>query len=255
LYAPVYSLCITHYNNAPTVRRALDSIISQLDGRFEIVVVDNFSNDGSRQILEEYLSAGKIARLIERRSSRGLGRQTAVENSRGQFILADMDMDDEFRPEMEPLLRFYHAKCEGRVLAVVADLKASWSKNVTIGPRALIQELGGWPDLQAYEDSNLWGRAALKGLYSWTNFSLASSVGEHSDRKTSYGNLKFKYVRYRELLRQGRIWTVKGERKGITGSVAMVLARLSAPFFRSYKSATFVEFRPRDSAYFVKFEP
>jgi glycosyltransferase involved in cell wall biosynthesis len=252
---PIYSLCITHFNNAPTVRRALDSVISQIDDRFEIVVVDNYSNDGSREILEEYLRAGKITRLVERRSSRGMGRQTAVENSNGQYIIADMDMDDEFRPELDSLLRFYHAKCEGGILAVVADLKAAWSKNVTIGPRVLIQELGGWPDLQAYEDSNLWGRAALKGRYFWTNFSLVLSVGEHSDRKKALGNLKFKYVRYRELIRQGRIWIVKGERKGITGRVALLLARISAPFQRSYKNATFVEFRPRDSAYFVKFEP
>jgi hypothetical protein len=166
-----------------------------------------------------------------------------------------MDMDDEFKPELPSLLRFYHEKCEGHVLAVVADLKAAWSKNVTIGPRNFIQDLGGWPDLQAYEDSNLWGRAALRNRYTWTNFSLAVSVGEHSDRATMIGNFKFRYVRYRELLRQGRLSVVRGERKRISGRVALVLARISAPFYRSYVKTTNTGFRPRDMAHFVKYEP
>jgi glycosyltransferase involved in cell wall biosynthesis len=253
--SPLYSICITHYNNVRTVRRALDSILAQIDSRFEVVVVDNFSDDGSKEILEEYLKAGRIAQLIQKRSSRGLGRETAVENSRGQYIIADMDMDDVFKPELPSLVRFYHEKCEGRVLAVVADLNAAWSKNVTIGPRSLIQELGGWPDLQAYEDSNLWGRAALKNRYAWTNFSLADTVGEHSDRKSALGNLRFRYVRYRELLRQGRLWITKGEKKGIGGNIALLLARISAPFYRSYVKTTNVSFRTRDDAYFVKYEP
>jgi glycosyltransferase involved in cell wall biosynthesis len=251
---PLYSICISHYNNVRTVRRALDSILSQVDSRFEVVVVDNFSNDGSKEILEEYLRAGKIAQLVEKRSSRGLARETAVENSRGQYIIADMDMDDVFKPELSSLLRFYHEKCEGRVLAVVADLNAAWSKNVTIGPRNLIQELGGWPDLQAYEDSNLWGRAALKDRYSWTNFSLAQTVGEHSERKGFVGKLRWKYVRYRELLRQGRLSVVKWEKKGADGNLALLLARISAPFHKSYRKNTFVDFRPRDEVYFVEYQ-
>jgi glycosyltransferase involved in cell wall biosynthesis len=236
------------------VRGALDSIIGQIDDRFEIVVVDNFSTDGSRAILEDYLGSGKIHRLIERRCSRGLGRQTAVDNSRGKYIVADMDMDDEFRPELRSLLDFYHSNCDGFILAVVADLEAAWSKNVTIGPREFIKELGGWPDLQAYEDSNLWGRAALKNLYRWTNFSLAKTVGEHFDRKTTLGSFKFRYLRYRELLRQGRIAMVKGELHGVSGRSALLLARIAAPFHESYTKTTYTNFRPRDKAFFVKFE-
>lgn len=258
---PVYSLCITHYNNVATVKRALDSIIAQIDDSFEIVIVDNCSSDGSKEILQEYLKEGKIAKLVERSCSRGLGRQIAVENSKGQYIIADMDTDDEFKPELAALLRFYRSKCEGLVLAAVAEIKgASYeermaTKNVTIGPRNLILELGNWPDLQAYEDSNLWGRAALRNKYAWTNFSLARTAGGHPERVSMLGRVRFRYVRYRELFRQGRISVVRGEEKGIPGRIALVLARITAPFLKSYKKTTNRNFRPRDMKYYVRFEP
>ena len=250
---PTYSICITQYNNATTVRRALDSILAQIDTRFEIVVVDNLSTDGSREILAEYAKAGKIGKLVEKHCTRGLGWQTAVENARGKYVIVDLDMDDEFKPELDRLLAFYHSKCEGYILAAVADLQSSWSKNVTIGPRDLVLGLGGWPDLQFYEHSNLWGRAALKNLYKWTSFSLVASVGEHSDRKSAFGDFRFKYMRYRELYRQGRISVVGKERRRVSGRVAMVLARIAAPLYRSYAKTTFIGFKPRDASYFVSF--
>lgn len=258
---PTYSICVTHFNNVRTVRKALESIISQIDDRFEIVIVDNCSGDGSKEILEEYLKTGKIARLVERSCSRGLGRQIAVQNSRGQYIIADLDMDDEFKPEMAALLGFYHSKCEGLVLAAVGEIKGVTyeermaTKNVTIGPRELILELGNWPDLQAYEDSNLWGRAALRNKYAWTNFSLARTKGGHPERVSTIGKVRFRYVRYRDLYRQGRISVLRGEKKGVPGRIALVLARISSPFLKSYKRATNRDFRPRDKAYYVKFEP
>jgi len=251
----LYSICITQFNNARTVAASLESVFSQIDDRFEVVVVDNFSGDGSRKILEDYSKSGRINTLVERHCSRGLGWQTALENSKGRYVVVDLDMDDLFKPDLGSLLRFYHSKCEGYVLAAVADLESTWSKNVTVGPRDLIMELGGWPDLQFYEHSNLWGRAALRDLYRWTNFSLVANVGEHEDRKSKLGSFKFRYARYRDLLRQGRISMVKGETKGVSGRSALLLARLTAPFYRSYIKTTNVNFRPRDQAYFVRYEP
>jgi glycosyltransferase involved in cell wall biosynthesis len=251
---PLYSICITHYNNAGTVRASLDSILTQIDDRFELVVVDNFSTDGSQEVLDEYAKAGKIDTLIERHCSRGLGWQTAVENAKGKYVVVDLDMDDEFKPELNKLLEFYHSKCEGYVLAAVADLESAWSKNVTIGPRNLILELGGWPDLQFYEHSNLWGRAAVKDLYRWTSFSLVTNIGEHDDRRSAFGRFKFRYMRYRDLYRQGRIWVVRGERTRLGARMVMRLARVTTIFMKSYARTTNRSFRPRDPTSFVKFE-
>ena len=57
---PTYSICITHYNNAPVIERALERIVSQTDDDFEIIVADNMSNDGSEKVLQEYAKKKKI---------------------------------------------------------------------------------------------------------------------------------------------------------------------------------------------------
>ena len=44
---PVYSICITYRNMIGTVARSLTSILSQLDDRFEVVIVDGGSTDGT----------------------------------------------------------------------------------------------------------------------------------------------------------------------------------------------------------------
>jgi glycosyltransferase involved in cell wall biosynthesis len=51
---PIYSICITNYNSASSTKQSLESILTQLDKRFEIIVVDNRSTDGSLEILKEY---------------------------------------------------------------------------------------------------------------------------------------------------------------------------------------------------------
>src|SRR2546428_13910234 len=94
---PKYSICVTHYNNAPTLRQSLDCVLNQIDDRFEVIIVDNLSSDGSANILQDYSLREKIT-LIRRRCSRGRARQTAFENSSGDYVIANLDMDDVGRP-------------------------------------------------------------------------------------------------------------------------------------------------------------
>jgi len=49
-----FSICTTTFNNAKRIRTCLESIIQAFDGLdFEIVVVDNYSTDGSYEIIQE----------------------------------------------------------------------------------------------------------------------------------------------------------------------------------------------------------
>lgn len=248
-----YSICITQYNNAPTVRQSLESILNQIDDRFEVVVVDNVSVDGSRQILNEYAKAGRI-RLLERKCSRGLGRQTALENSSGKYVIANLDMDDSFSPKLNDLIELYHAKSEGNLLRATKDEDPDrWSQNVTIAPRELLLKLGGWPDLQLFEDWYLWARAASAKRYSWTVFPLATNETIHPERNSSSGKLKFRYLRYREAMRLGRTITfTKGEKVSIWQRFAKTIARISLPFMESYKGQVDLDFRPFDSSFHVQ---
>jgi glycosyltransferase involved in cell wall biosynthesis len=248
-----YSICITQYNNASTVRQSLESILNQIDDRFEVVVVDSLSTDGSKEILKEFADAGKI-KLIAKKCSRGLGRQIAFENSTGSYIIANLDMDDIFGPKLNDLIVFYHKKCEGKLLRVAKTYDTNqWEQNVTIAPRALLSEIGGWPDLQLFEDWYVWASAAKLNKYSWTVSPLAINETTHPERNTSGGKFKFRYLRYRELMRLGRsISFAKGEKVNMAQRLAKLLALISQHFYKSYKNKVDLNFTSFESSFYIQ---
>ena len=125
------------------------SIFDQLNGNFEIIVCDNSSNDGSKEVLQEYARKGRI-RLIVERSSRGKGRQIAFENSTGKYIISGIDTDDKLKPTFQEFLNIYHRDHEGFMLS---------AGTIHIIPRQLVEEIGGWRDLKWGEDVDFHKRA------------------------------------------------------------------------------------------------
>ncbi len=170
---PKYSICITHYNDCPTIERSLLSILDQIDDRFEVVVVDNFSTDGSREILQEYANEGRI-RVFVQSCSRGQGRQIAFENSSAPYVMSNLDMDQTYQPRLKTLLDELVRNAGDRIVLVVCSLEQGKRdrQNVTIGPKDLISDLGGWRDVNYGEDWDLWRRAAIGGRFSILVFPL-----------------------------------------------------------------------------------
>jgi glycosyltransferase involved in cell wall biosynthesis len=131
----------------------MESIFNQLTDSFEVVVCDNCSNDGSREILQEYAKKGKI-KLIVARSSRGKGRQLAFENSTARYVISGVDTDDKLKPDLKKFLSIYHRDHEGYMLS---------AGTIHIIPREIVEEIGGWRDLQWGEDVDFHKRAKSFG--------------------------------------------------------------------------------------------
>ena len=227
LMAPEYSICITHYNCAGTLEASLSSILRQIDGRFEVVIVDNRSTDGSERILRSYEREGRI-RLVSRRCSRGIGRQTALENASGRYVISGLDMDDAFRPAMLPLIRFYHARVEGKLLS-------GFGEATMVAPRSLLVGLGGWRDLQFRENWELCRRAAGSDGYRWTIFPLVDAVNPHRERASFWKMMRYRYIRYRENLRVGHRQFDEAEKVGVLQRTTWAAARVSAAFREKYR--------------------
>jgi glycosyltransferase involved in cell wall biosynthesis len=193
---PLYSICATNYNTEDSVKQALESIITQIDERFEIIVVDNCSEDASLDILREY--SDKRIKLIVRKCSRGLGRQIAIENSTGKYIITSIDMDDVLKPNLSKLLQIYHEFFEGYMLLT--------DDAITMAPRVLIDAIGGFRDLNYHEERELWIRAAQLGYLRILKPSFRLREREIKKKKTS---ARFKrmieqqYMKYREYFRIG----------------------------------------------------
>jgi len=244
-----YSICITHHNNAESLGDSLNSILDQIDDSYEVVIVDNCSDDGSEKLLKNYEEKGKI-KLISRKCSRGEGRQVALENSVGQYVISHVDMDDVYERRLQELIDFYHTKCEGKVMVAISR-PGDWAQNVTIGPRHLIVKIGGWRDLQFGDDWDLWSRAALSSSYSWTVFPMSD---RHRDRRSRSGiskTLRFRFIKYRDGMRLGRDVFRKEDEVSLSQKAVKFLARVSLFIHPSSLKEFNRNFKAADPAYFV----
>ena len=237
---PTYSICITHYNNAPTIERALERILSQTDDDFEIIIADNMSTDGSENVLQGYAKERKI-KLIRKRCTRGMGRQIAHQLATGDYEIAQIDLDDIIEPKLKPLLEFYHRRAEGKLLKVVP-------KPITIGPLQLITDIGGWRNLQRCEDWDIWSRAAKIDKFCWTHFRMTEKSNEnrHLERKTKIGRMRASYINNREMVRLGRKLE---ESKPFHEKVALLLARIRSASLENYRDPFNLGFDSRDPNY------
>jgi glycosyltransferase involved in cell wall biosynthesis len=240
---PKYSLCISHYNDGQIVKDSLESILSQLDDRFEVIVVDNFSNDGSEKVLAELAVAGKI-KLIRKKSTRGMARQLAFESSKGEYVLAHFDLDDVFNPVLSQLVEVYHKFFEGRLLKIDSVREVGyWGRHFStfIAPSALLRQLGGWQDVQYGEDHALWLKASEMNQFRWISADLVSRSGEHADRRGAWNYFRFRLSRHRDMFKLG----LSLERKsGATNKLAWLIAYLSI-----WPHERMVRFEPNSEAY------
>ncbi len=110
--APLYSICICNYNMKDYLEVSLTSIIEQLDDRYEVLVIDDGSNDGSLEVLASLEKKYQIMRFIPllRDSRRKLGetRNISVKAARGKYVLLHIDSDDIWEPYIDSFVRIFH---------------------------------------------------------------------------------------------------------------------------------------------------
>jgi len=189
-----YSICVTHYNNRQTVETSLNHILGQVPHECELIVVDQMSDDGSREILERYDRAGLIRLYLQPVKNRGLGRQYAFERSSGEYIISSVDMDDEMKPLLRQAIGFYHKFFEGDFMLMTG---------FSIAPRKLIEEIGGWRDLQCHQDWDIWMRAAAIKKFVFVPFDIDQFRTSHSARGARF-LLRHQYEKARDMFRLGR---------------------------------------------------
>ena len=90
------SIIIPAYNRAHCIMRALESVRVQPLGDFELVLGDDASSDGTRDVVRREFSEVKLARL-EVNSGAAAARNAALRIATGEY-LAFLDSDDEWLP-------------------------------------------------------------------------------------------------------------------------------------------------------------
>ena len=92
---PFLSVCICSYNSERYVEKAILSILNQSFQNFEIIVIDDFSNDNSPNIIKKYSIRDKRFKIFSHKKNMGIYRTRidAIYNSKGKYILF-VDSDD-----------------------------------------------------------------------------------------------------------------------------------------------------------------
>jgi glycosyltransferase involved in cell wall biosynthesis len=92
---PKVSVIIPNYNYSQYLREAIDSVLAQTYPEIEIIVVDDGSTDGSREVLESY--GQRISVIFQKNAGVSAARNNGVSQSCGEYI-AFLDADDAWFP-------------------------------------------------------------------------------------------------------------------------------------------------------------
>lgn len=188
---PLVSVVLPVRNGVPWVRTAVESVLAQTETRWELVVVDDASTDGTSAYLAT-LDDPRIRMLsLPEPSGPAIARNRGIEAARGPRV-AFLDADDAFEPrklqvqlsalEQEPGTGWSYTNVnrmdrEGRPLSVegfgrwrpisgeilpeLAALEAIVATPTVLADRELLVRVGGFDETLSYcEDYDLWFRLA-----------------------------------------------------------------------------------------------
>lgn len=94
---PFLSVCLSVYNSEKYIEKALLSVINQSFQDFEIIIINDFSNDNTNNIIELVKRKENRITIINHKNNLGTyhSRVEGILNSRGKYIIF-LDPDDLF---------------------------------------------------------------------------------------------------------------------------------------------------------------
>ncbi|AMR27091.1 hypothetical protein A0257_08195 [Hymenobacter psoromatis] len=100
---PFFSIIIPTYNRADLIGLTLDSVLSQQEASFEVLVVDDGSQDATAEVVGRYLDP-RLRYLPKENAERGAARNYGLARARGEYALF-LDSDDLLHPNHLRTLR------------------------------------------------------------------------------------------------------------------------------------------------------
>lgn len=195
--SPRFTVCICTYNDGEMIADFFESVARQLDDRYEVVVVDGGSDDGTREYLQERREtlAGPMRVLDQRGTGLGRARQQCVEAASGDYLLEQVDADMVYADCFDSLLSFYldRIDAEGPFQLLTHGLRVT--------PQQLHEELGGWrPYPHGFQENELTRRFFEHGSLRLLDVRPAKHLDAEYDFSTAVRRFLYNY---REKFRSG----------------------------------------------------
>ena len=107
LSQPLVTVIMPVYNGARYVSEAIESILFQTYQNFELIIVNDGSNDDSKAVITPYLKDLRIRYFEQCNAGVAAARNAAIKESQGEFI-GFLDQDDLWLPEkLETQLQYF----------------------------------------------------------------------------------------------------------------------------------------------------
>ncbi len=97
-FSPSVSVIVPSYNAERFIRRCVDSVLSQTFADFELIVIDNYSQDSTLSILNDYSDSRIRIFQVQNNGVIAVSRNLGITNAEGEFV-AFLDADDYWVPE------------------------------------------------------------------------------------------------------------------------------------------------------------
>ena len=210
-----FSIIIPTYNREDLIEEAVKSVIQQTFLDWELIIIDDGSTDGTKEVVEPYLKDKRVKYLFQKNAERSAARNNGIGKSKGKYICF-LDSDDTFISNH--LLVFYDlilndsSKNEFLYSLKTGDtftqrenkfeevfLSNIHSQQVCI-KRTLFETNKYNPNINIGEDKELWMRIILETNIKCT---LITSVviNEHDNRSIHLKNIQPVY-KHRNLINQ-----------------------------------------------------
>ena len=135
---PLVTVIIPTYNRGWVVQEAIDSVLDQDFSDYELIVVDDGSNDNTREILGAY---GKAITVLQQ-SNRGVSaaRNRGIAEAAGRLI-AFLDSDDLWLPrKLTTQVKFFEENAD----AVINQTQEIWIRNgLRVNPKKRHHKFSG----------------------------------------------------------------------------------------------------------------
>ncbi|MES2799093.1 MAG: glycosyltransferase family A protein [Bacteroidota bacterium] len=206
---PYFSIILPTYNRAHLLPKAIQSVVDQTFGDWELIIVDDGSSDDTKAVVGKFQDE-RIRYIYQENQERSVARNNGIQNAQGNYICF-LDSDDYFLPNKlmgfheaiqvhEPTNLFYDAlafKTAGKLGEFHLPLK---KKEETLHEFLLLNPLGALqlcipvsalqqeqfnPSLRIGEDAELWLRLANRNEFTAVQSNNTVAV-EHDERSVNF---------------------------------------------------------------------
>lgn len=175
---PAVSVILCTYNRASYLPRCIDSIFAQTFTDFELIVIDDGSNDNTFDTVNQYVNLHKNIRYIKHQNRKlALSKNIGILCSFGKYITF-IDSDDAYKPnhlqtrynfiESHPEIDLVQGGFYSEEAIYVKDYyqpdKVINLRECVLGPtffgkRLVFEQLNGFQYIMYGEDTDFWARA------------------------------------------------------------------------------------------------